>query len=414
MKVNILKGFADVCPPEITLWHHIEETAKRHFFLYGYEEIRLPIVESTELFYRGIGEGTDIVEKEMYTFADKAGRSLTLRPEGTASAVRCYIENQLYNRPSPQKYYYHGPMFRYERPQRGRQRQFYQIGCEAFGVAHPALDAEMIAMINRILLELGLDNLQIEINSIGCSKCRPNYKSNLIAFFGDRLSSLCSDCNRRYVTNPLRIMDCKVPKCIENTKGAPLIRDYLCSDCSEHYRALKGILEHYPINFIENPKLVRGLDYYTRTIFEITTENLGAQKAVAAGGRYDGLVEQFGGPQTAAVGFAMGMERLVELLKNQSNNTPPKARIFVATLGAEAERASFGISEELRSAGIQVSLNYGHSSLKNQLRKADRLNATHVLIIGEEEVSSGMYNWKDLSNGQQGQSRLQDFINLVR
>lgn len=413
-KVSILKGFSDVFPPEINIWQRIEEVARANFKLYGYEELRLPIVEPTELFIRGIGEDTDIVQKEMYTFTDRGGRSLTLRPEGTASAVRCYIENQLYSLPSPQKFYYQGPMFRYERPQRGRQRQFYQIGCEAFGVSSPYLDAELILMIDRILKELGLRDLTIEINSIGCGQCRPDYKKELLAFFANRLSQLCSDCNRRYSTNPLRILDCKVPSCIEARLDVPVIKDFLCDECAQHLETLKGLLGGFQLSIRQNHQLVRGLDYYTKTIFEVTTDDLGAQKAVAAGGRYDNLIEQFGGPPTPAVGFAMGVERLVELMKQTFVEADRKDMVFIATLGVEAEKASYAIAEELRSKGIAVLHSYGQASLKNQLRKADRMKASHVLIIGEDELASGQFSWKDLRDGTQGKSALGDFINTVR
>ncbi len=413
MRVSIIKGFADVFPPEIKIWHKIEETAKAFFILYGYEELKLPILEYTELFQRGIGQDTDIVEKEMYTFTDKGGRSLSLRPEGTASAVRCYIENQLFNLPSPQRFYYSGPMFRYERPQKGRQRQFYQIGCEAFGVAHPALDAEVLMMVNNILTSLGLDCLQIELNSIGCQECRPAYRTALIEFFKGRLSALCADCNRRYSSNPLRIMDCKVPGCIEQRQGAPVIREFLCTDCAGHYNTLKSILGDMDLPYIQNDNLVRGLDYYTKTTFEVTTDLLGAQKAVAAGGRYDRLVEEFGGPATPAVGFAIGIERLVALLKEKDLGDKPKM-VFIASLGEAAERASYRTAEQIRANGIAATVNFGHSSLKNQLRKADRLGASHVLIIGDNEIAKGLVNWKDLRHGKQGECTLEEFIKLVR
>jgi histidyl-tRNA synthetase len=413
MRISILKGFADVYPPEVKIWQKIEDTAKGLFALYGYEELKLPVLEHTELFHRGIGGDTDIVEKEMYTFTDKGGRSITLRPEGTASAVRCYIENQLFNMPSPQRFYYYGPMFRYERPQRGRLRQFYQIGCEAFGVDHPALDAEVLVMIHNILTSLGLDSLQLELNSIGCEVCRPAYRIALIDFFKGRLSHLCADCNRRYGSNPLRIMDCKVPACIEQRQGAPVIKEYLCEDCAGHYQRLKTILQEMGLTYRENDTLVRGLDYYTKTTFEFTTDLLGAQKAVAAGGRYDRLVEEFGGPATPAVGFAMGMERLVSLLKDRVSLERPTF-VFIASLGEPAEKASYRVAGQLRANGIAATVNFGHGSLKNQLRKADRLGVTHVLIIGDNELSRGIVNWKDLRNGKQGECTLEEFIKLVR
>lgn len=409
VKFSILKGFEDIIPPDVLIWQEIESLSKKYFSIYGYEEIKLPIVESTDLFSRGIGEATDIVEKEMYTFQDRAGRSLTLRPEGTASAVRCYIENQLYNRPSPQKLYYYGPMFRYERPQKGRQRQFYQIGAEAFGVDNPAIEAEMLMMLNKILKSLGLDNLTVEINSIGCEYCRPKYKAELIKYFSEKKHLLCADCNRRLETNPLRILDCKVSSCVENRDKAPLLRSFLCEFCQQHYTSLKTMLDSFKLNYLENDSLVRGLDYYTRTTFEITTENLGAQKAVAAGGRYDKLVEQFGGPVTPAVGFAIGIERVFALIKDKYT-LKDKNSIFIAVIDEVAQMKAHLIAEQLRDNDLIVSVNFGKGSLKNQIRKADRLGARHVIILGEEEITKDIIKWKCLKTHTNGEGSTDDFL----
>ncbi|MBI5213536.1 MAG: histidine--tRNA ligase [Nitrospirae bacterium] len=409
MAYNALKGIQDILPPDIHIWQKIESNAREIFQRYGFQEIRIPIIESTDVFIRSIGETTDIVEKEMYTFPDKAGRSITMRPEGTAPAVRCYVEHHLYNLPSPQKFFYSGPMFRYERPQKGRFRQFYQIGVEAFGIAQPSLDAEVIAMLKNLLEGIGLKDVNFELNSIGCEKCRPDYKNALLKFFENKLSDFCPDCQRRYNANPLRILDCKVERCIELRKGAPAVAEHLCGDCREHFNELVSRLDAMKISYTLNPNLVRGLDYYTRTTFEVTSEHLGAQKAVAAGGRYDRLVEEFGGPSTPAIGFAIGMERIAALLQTQNPELlTPKPKVFIATLGKEAEIEGFRIAEELRANGFWVEPNYGGASLKSQLRKADRIGAEFALIIGENELKAGNIQWKNLKKGEQGEVEIKD------
>ncbi|MCI0469508.1 MAG: histidine--tRNA ligase [Nitrospirae bacterium] len=404
MKYSAPKGIQDILPGEIHIWQAIESAAFKTFGSYGFQEIRLPIIESTDIFIRSIGETSDIVEKEMYTFADKAGRSITMRPEGTASAVRCYIEHNLYNMPSPQKFFYSGPMFRYERPQKGRFRQFYQIGVEAFGAATSSMDAEIIAMLSSFLNEIGLREVNFEINSIGCRNCRPSYRNALSGFFGDKITLFCPDCQRRHDSNPLRILDCKAARCIELRSGAPVVTDYLCDECKKHFDELLFRLETMGMPYAKNPNLVRGLDYYTKTAFEVTSEHLGAQKAIAAGGRYDGLVEEFGGPQTPAIGFAIGMERLAALLKEKWTGEQPTPKVFIATLGRDAEIEGFRIAEDIRARKLWVEVNYGSASLKSQLRKADRLGAEFVLIIGDNELRAGRMQWKNLKNGEQGET----------
>lgn len=403
MKYNALKGVEDILPPDIHLWQRAENIAKAVFRRYGFSEIRLPIIESTDIFVRSIGESTDIVGKEMYTFPDKAGRSITLRPEGTASAVRCYVEHGLNNMPTPQKFFYTGPMFRYERPQKGRQRQFYQMGAEAFGSSHPSMDAEIIVMLNNLLSELGLKEVKFELNSIGCEACRPEYKDSLTDFFKSRLEEYCPDCKNRFSTNPLRILDCKVEQCVELRKGAPSVTDHLCGECRAHFDELLLRLNLMNIKYTLNPNLVRGLDYYTRTAFEVTSEHLGAQKAVAGGGRYDRLVKEFGGPETPAIGFAIGMERLIALLKDSEVAAAPAPKVFIAALGEEADRQAAVIAEDLRKKGVWAELNYASASLKSQLRKADRLAAEYAFIIGENELKSGLMQWKNLKTGEQGE-----------
>ncbi len=412
MKYSALKGIEDILPPEVYIWQEIESVAKDIFHRYGFQEIRLPIIESTEIFIRSIGETTDIVEKEMYTFPDKAGRSITMRPEGTAPAVRCYVEHHLYNLPSPQKFFYSGPMFRYERPQKGRFRQFYQIGAEAFAVSQPSIDAEIIAMLKNLFEALGLKEINFEINSIGCEKCRPDYKNALLNFFGDKLTDFCPDCQRRYRGNPLRILDCKVDRCTELRQGAHPVTGYLCNECREHFEELLFRLNSLNMPYSLNPNLIRGLDYYTKTAFEVTSEHLGAQKAVAAGGRYDNLVEEFGGPATPAIGFAIGMERLALLLKEKPAEEHPAPKVFIAALGREAEIESFRIAEDLRAKGFWIEFNYGGASLKSQLRKADRISAEFAFIIGDNELKSGKIQWKNLKTGQHGEIPIPDAISL--
>ncbi len=413
VKYSALKGIQDVLPPDIHIWQKIESSAREVFRKYGFQEIRLPIIESTDIFIRSIGETTDIVEKEMYTFLDKAGRSITMRPEGTAPTVRCYVENHLYNFPSPQKFFYLGPMFRYERPQKGRFRQFYQIGVEAFGVSQPSMDTEIIAMLKNLLETIGLKEVNFEINSIGCDKCRPDYRDALLDFFKGKLSDFCPDCQRRYELNPLRILDCKVERCIELRQGAPVVTEHLCGDCREHFDELISRLQSLNVRYTLNPNLVRGLDYYTRTTFEVTSEHLGAQKAVVAGGRYNKLVEEFGGPQTPAIGFALGMERIVTLLKENWTEEHPAPRVFIATLGKEAEIEGFKIAEDLRANGFWIESNYGGASLKSQLRKADRIGAEFAFIIGENELKAGKVQWKNLKKGEQGEVGIKDIMSVL-
>ncbi|MGO9613584.1 MAG: histidine--tRNA ligase [Dissulfurispiraceae bacterium] len=413
MKYSALKGIQDILPPDIEIWQHIESTAQKMFQLYGFQEIRIPIIEATEIFTRSIGLDTDIVEKEMYTFSDKAGRSVTLRPEGTAPAVRCFVEHHLHNNPSPQKFFYRGPMFRYERPQKGRFRQFYQIGAEAFGVSYPSLDAEIIVLLKKLFEKIGLSELNFELNSIGCEECRHFYKSALMTFLKDKLPDFCPDCQRRYHLNPLRILDCKVDECGSLREGAPVVTEYLCGDCKEHFEDLLSRLKMLKIPYTLNPNLVRGLDYYTRTTFEVTSEHLGAQKAVAAGGRYDRLVEEFSGPEVPAIGFAIGMERLVALIKDKIIARPSVPKVFIATLGKSAETEGFRIAEDLREAGYWIEVNYGGASLKSQLRKADRLGAEFAFIVGDDELKAGKIKWKNLRTGTEGVTELREGISVL-
>lgn len=413
LRYSATKGMHDILPPDIFFWQKTEALARNLFERYGYYEIRTPIIENTEVFTRSIGESTDIVEKEMYTFSDRAGRSITLRPEGTASVVRSFIEHNLYNLPAPQKFYYIGPMFRYERPQKGRFRQFYQIGAEAFGERRATIDAEIISMICNFLKILGLQDINFELNSIGCECCRPNYKSALLSFFQDKFDNLCSDCQRRYSLNPLRILDCKVERCIHQRQGSPYITEHLCDDCSNHFEELKESLRALKIPYTLNTELVRGLDYYTKTTFEATSNHLGSQKAVAAGGRYDRLVEEFGGPATPAIGFAIGMERLITLLSQRNNLTTSVPDLFIATIGKEAELKGLLLGEGLREKGYHVEIHYGGASLKSQLRRADRVKSRYVLIIGDDELKSGRFKWKNLKNKEQGEIEIEEIPSIL-
>ncbi len=403
MKYRAIKGVQDILPPDVYLWQEVESAARRVFASFGYAEIRPPIMESTEVFTRSIGETTDIVEKEMYTFNDRAGRRITLRPEGTAPVVRAFVQNHLYKLPLPRKYYYIGPMFRYERPQKGRFRQFHQVGVEAFGEEDPRMDAEVLDMLRLFLEKTGVPALNFEVNSIGCDGCRPAYRRELLDFLSAEMGSLCSDCRRRYSVNPLRVLDCKAKGCEAIKERAPLITDYLCEGCRKHFDDLCRCLETLGIPFKVNPSMVRGLDYYTRTIFEVSSESLGAQSAVAAGGRYDRLVEEFGAPPVTGIGFAVGMERLITLIKDRHGIDEPTPRLYLAAIGEEAALASFRLASELRARDVWVELDYSGASLKSQLRKAARFRAEYVFILGEDELSKGVVRYKRLSDGRQGE-----------
>ncbi len=411
-RFTALKGAPDVLPPETNLWGRIENAACEVFAAYGYDEIKTSIIEPAELFLRSIGASSDIVAKEMYSFTDKGGRSVSLRPEGTASVVRAYVEHNLSLRPAPQKFFYRGPMFRYERPQKGRQRQFYQIGAECFGTAHPGMDAELIVMLMAFLERAGLPALSLELNSIGCRNCRPAFKQRLREFFAPHLDGLCPDCQRRHEQNPLRILDCKVERCIAIRAGAPLISESLCAECREHFGALLGLLDAMKTPYTLNPHMVRGLDYYTRTVFEVTSGQLGAQNAVAAGGRYDLLVSEFGGPETPALGFAAGMERLSRLLSAAESLSMPRPEVFIASLGREAAAAALSTASALRARDKRVEVGW-EGSLKSQLRRADKMGARYVVIIGEDELRSGSFKWKNLGTGESGETGAEEIFNLL-
>ncbi len=414
MKYRSIKGVQDILPPETFLWQFVEQSAKEVFSLYGFKEIRTPILEFTELFIRGIGETTDIVEKEMYTFSDRAGRSLTMRPEGTASVVRAYIQHNLNQLPAPQKFYYMGPMFRYERPQKGRLRQFHQIGVEVFGASSPEVDAELIEMLVMFLERVGLEGLSVEVNSIGCSSCRPGYREKLIAYLKKGIDGLCSDCQRRYNQNPLRVLDCKVPSCKEYVKGAPEILDFICDECKAHFMGFQEALKKLGISYRVNPEMVRGLDYYTRTTFEVTSTSLGAQNAVAAGGRYDRLVEEFGGPSTPAVGFAIGIERLIALLKDSKEVTDIGPQVTFVSIGDDARDIAFQLLSKVRKEGIRADMDLRGASVKSQMRRADKLGSRAVVIIGEDELKRRMFKFKDMKDSEEREIAQEELIGFLK
>ena len=383
MKIQAINGFKDILPDSVGRWQHIEQRARDIFERFGMREIRMPILEKTELFVRSIGIATDVVEKEMYTFADK---EITMRPEATASIMRAFIEHGLHVLQPVQRLYTIGPMFRHERPQKGRLRQFHQLDAEIIGAVEPRVDAELIAMGQLLLDELGLQT-SLEINSLGCPTCRPPFKEKLVAFLEQSLDGLCEDCKRRTHTNPLRVLDCKKPTCRALVQAAPSMLEALCPECAHHFQEVQEALQNLQIPFQINRFMVRGLDYYTRTTFEFLTADLGAQAAVGAGGRYDGLIEQLGGPPLSGIGFAMGMERMALLMEQRAGNQlpGPTMDIFLASLGKDTLAPCSLLAHLLRKQGVKAAMDYSGRSLKAQLKQAGRVNARFTLIVGDEE-----------------------------
>ena len=413
MVIKAIRGFNDVLPSEIEKWQFIEKTTREVFENFGFSEIKIPILEKTELFSRSIGESTDIVEKEMYTFQDRSGDSLTLRPEATASMARAYLEHHLYARNPVAKLYFIGPMFRHERPQKGRYRQFYQIDVEIFGVAHPMADAEVMVMLMEFFNQVGLGSVELQINTLGCEDCRPRYREELTKFLVKNVLQLCPDCKRRIETNPLRILDCKVETCREVVAGAPLVIDFICDQCTGHFERVRGYLKLLNTPFVLNPKMVRGLDYYTRTVFEAVSPKLGAQNAVTAGGRYDHLMRDIGGPDIPGIGFAMGIERIV-LLVPEKRGVAQSPDLFIAALGEKAQVKAFELANRLHLEGIKTEIDYEGKSLKAQMRWANKLNARYVLIIGEEELKSGRVILRDMDEKVQEEIRLDQAIKEIK
>src|SRR6056297_1002969 len=413
--INAPRGTNDILPPQSFKWNYIESKAKYIFDLYNYDEIRTPIFEYTELFQRGIGEETDIVEKEMYTFEDKSKRSITLRPEGTASVVRSFLENKIYGKAQPTKYYYIGPMFRYERPQSGRYRQFNQLGIEVFGSQDPRVDAEVIAVGMHYMDILGLEDLSLYINSIGCPKCRPKYLKKLKDYLNNNIDKLCEDCKRRIDKNPLRVLDCKNDRCQKVIDGAPKIIDYLCDECEVHFDNLKENLHNINIDFIIDPGLVRGLDYYTKTAFEVKYEGLGAQDTIFGGGRYDRLAEEIGKRDVPGIGFALGVERLLLTLKKQGIEIPidKSVDIYLTTIGDKAKKACFELLDEFRKNNIKAEIDYLGRSVGGQMKSADRMNATYTVIIGENELNSRKATVRNMKNGEQQEIKLDTLVESI-
>jgi histidyl-tRNA synthetase len=411
--IRLVRGFKDILPEETGLWQYVEGVVRDLFDDFGFAELRIPIVEQTELFARSIGADTDIVEKEMYTFADRSGGSLTLRPEATASVVRAYIEHKLYAKDPVWKLYSVGPMFRRERPQKGRYRQFYQINAEAFGLHDPRADAELILLLMTFMQRVELSDIELHINSLGCPECRPSFKKALKAFLAGRSERLCSDCLRRRDKNPLRIFDCKVPTCKETMRDAPSILEHLCKDCRNHFDTVQSALERFHIPFQINHRLVRGLDYYTRTTFEVLAGALGAQDAVAGGGRYDGLVKSLGGPDQPGVGFAIGVDRVMELLADRAQEFEKRPDLYIAALGSQAQDRAFEWMQHIRRQKVRTEMDFQDRSLKAQMRRANKLGASYVLIVGDRELEEGTAVLRNLETKEQEEVPMQDLVSAV-
>ena len=409
------RGTKDILPERIGTWRYVEEKIRELCARYGFSEIRTPMFEHTELFQRGIGDTTDVVEKEMYTFSDRGGRSLTLRPENTASAVRAYLENKLYADAPVTKLFYIGSMFRFDRPQKGRFREFHQFGVEVLGEQSPLVDAEIIILAVRFLESLGLTDLVLNLNSVGDAACRTKYRANLQDFFRDKLADMCEDCRARFERNPMRLLDCKNEKCQALSHGAPEITACLCDDCRDHFLKVQAYLTAAGIRYTLDPRLVRGLDYYTRTAFEIKYAPLGAQSAVARGGRYDGLIEEIGGAPAPGIGFAVGLERVMVALDMQNLAAPEEktADAFLIALGDAAHQAVFPLLIGMRDKGLHVVMDYAGRSLKSQMRAADKVRARFAVILGDTELAEHAAVLRDMRSGEQRRVPLSDLINTL-
>ncbi len=394
--VQAIRGMNDILPDQVGWWQKVESAAREVLENFGYREIRIPVVEKLELFARSIGESTDIVEKEMYAFADRNGDWLALRPEATASVVRAYIQHKLHADPIQQKFYAIGPMFRHERPQKGRYRQFHQIDAEVFGIDGPMIDAEIMHMLRMFLEHIGISGVMLNINSLGCRNCRKAYRERLQEFLRAAGDAFCPDCLRRRETNPLRVFDCKVERCQALLDGAPALIDSIDDECRAHFDTVREYLTKLGTPHVINPRMVRGLDYYMRTTFEVVTDRLGSQSAVGGGGRYNGLVQDLGGPEVAGIGFAIGMERLILLLQQDQEEAARAPLVFVAGLGDKPRDRAFLLVQELRGRGVEVDLDYDGRSLKSQMRRADKTRARYVLILGEDEMNRGEIQLRDM------------------
>jgi histidyl-tRNA synthetase len=411
--IGSVRGFKDILPGEVEKWRYAEEKAREIFSYFGVREIQIPILEKTELFQRGIGETTDIVEKEMYTFTDRGNESLTLRPEATASVIRAYVQHSLHAQDPVSKLFTIGPMFRRERPQKGRYRQFHQINVEFIGVSSPFMDAEIILLLMVLLRNLGIEGLQLELNSLGCQECRPAFRQAVTHFLKDRTEGLCEDCLRRMDTNPLRVFDCKVEECRQVIAKAPQLLDFLCADCSAHFEHVQEYLKIFDLPFEIKPRMVRGLDYYTKTAFEVTASSLGAQSAVAGGGRYDRLIAELGGPDIPGIGFAIGMERLISLVPAANETFVQNPDIFIAALGDVPRLWAFALCNYLRMSGIRAEMGYDEKSLKSQMKRSDKLGCSFTLILGDREIQDNKAELKDMKKGTQETVKLDNFDDIA-
>ena len=410
--IKAVRGTKDIIGEEAKKYVYISNVAQKMFENYGYNFVKTPIFEETELFKRGIGEATDVVEKEMYTFKDRGDRSITLRPENTASLVRCYLENAIYAKEEISRFYYNGSMFRYERPQAGRQREFNQIGLEVFGEKSPKVDAEVIAIGYKFLKKLGISDLEVKINSVGSNASRTVYREKLIEHFSKHLDDMCDDCKDRINRNPLRLLDCKVDKDKDFYKSAPNIIDFLFEDERKHYEDVKKYLDVFGIKYTEDPTLVRGLDYYSSTVFEIITNKLGSQGTVLGGGRYDNLLKELGDKDIPAVGFATGVERIMMLLgENYPKNNPD---VYIAWLGENTSETALKIAESLRDNDIKVYIDYSEKGMKSHMKKADKLSVRYCIILGEDELNKGIVLLKDFSTREQKEVKIEEIINQIK
>ena len=407
------RGTHDILPSESYRWHIVEEKIRNICREYGYKEIRTPMFENTELFERGVGDTTDVVQKEMYTFLDKGGRSVTLKPEGTAGIVRSFIENSIYANPQPTKLYYLYPCFRYEKPQAGRLREFHQFGVEVFGSPTASMDAEVISLAMSLLARLEVTGIELNINSIGCPVCRKEYNEKLKDYFRPYLDDLCETCRERFEKNPLRILDCKSPECKEICKNAPMLLEHICDDCSEHFESLKKYLEVMGIAYNIDATIVRGLDYYTKTVFEFVSGSIGSQSTVCGGGRYDGLIEELGGQPLPSLGFALGMERLLLLLDSKGIEIPrpEPCALYVAALGEAAEAKAFTLVKDLRDASLHAQYDIVGRGLKAQMKYANKIGALYSLVLGDNEINENKANLKNMNTGEQTEITLgEDFV----
>ena len=417
--IKAIKGTCDVMPDDSYKWQYVEQTMLNTASLYGYREIRIPVFEHTEVFSRGVGDTTDVVQKEMYTFDDKGGRSITLRPEFTAGVVRSSIENGLVNGTLPVKACYIGGCYRYEKPQAGRLREFHQFGIECIGANTPAADAEVILLANQVLSDIGIKNLSLEINSIGCPTCRAEYHKALKAYFADNSEELCGTCKDRLERNPMRILDCKSPVCKGIAEGAPVVLDFLCDECKEHHAQLQAHLDAAGLKYTVNPQIVRGLDYYTKTVFEFVSGDIGAQSTVCGGGRYDGLIAQLGGPAVQSVGFAMGLERLMMVLEAQNAEFPEKATcdIYFAPMGENEQVFATKLCAILRAEGFEALSDINGRGLRAQLKYANKIGAKFTCVLGEDEVNCGILRIKNMQNGEETEVKaeniVEDFYKLI-